>query len=159
MLVEIPLQAVSNQVVTVTLNQQTFNIALNTISVNNKTLQNNTSAYEPRDEIINNILVPKSSLFVMATIKLGNTLIVSNAFCNNATYLNYFTSNINGYLFFYIDNWQNLADTKINYKNFGNGGSTHLYYADYDALNTDYLTFVNNNYVMLEHRFEYGYNQ
>lgn len=153
---EIPLQAIANQQLTVNINNQTFNITLKSITVNNKPLQDNTPAYEPNDQIIGGELVLKSSVFLMADIKLGDVPIIYNVFCNNACYLNPFTSPIIGYLFFYKDGWTGKND-KIDYINFGTNGNTHLYYSDYDALQTTFLSFVNENRKTLEQTYQYGY--
>lgn len=152
---EIPLQPVINQTLTASINNQTFNISINGITVNNKTLQNNTSAYEPIDEIIGGVLVPKSSIFMMANVQLGATPIINNIYCNNCQYLNPFPSAIIGYLFFYVNNWQGEDDT-IKYQNFGQNGTTHLYYSDYDALTTNFYQFVDDNRKTLQKRFLYG---
>ena len=79
-LVEIPLQPVINQTVSSNINNQIFNITINGITVNNKNLQNNTPSYQANDEIINGVLVPKSSIFMMANISLGATPIIYNVF-------------------------------------------------------------------------------
>lgn len=155
-LTEIPLQNVINQALTVNLNNQIVNIVIRGISVNNKELQNNTASYEPKDELINGILVPKSDIFMTCDISLGNTPIIYNVFCNNACYLNFAPSALKGYLFFYVDNWETKNSDKIIYTNFGAGNNTHLYYADYDALALDFNNYVNNNKFALLKRFVYN---
>ena len=68
--------------------------------------------------LINNILVPKSDIFMTCDISLGNTPIIYNVFCNNACYLNFAPSALKGYLFFYVDNWETENSDKIIYTNF-----------------------------------------
>ena len=122
MILEIPLQPIINQTLTCVINEQTLNITIKGISVNNKPLQNNTPAFEPKDEIIDKTLVLASSIYMMASINLNNTPIIANAYCNNAVYINQFPSNLNGYLFFYKDDWYDGND-KIYYTNFGTNGN------------------------------------
>lgn len=95
---------------------------------------------------------------MMSDIQLGNIPILSNVFCNNAVYLNPFPSAIIGYLFFYKDDWED-GDDKIKYEDFGKGGSVHLYYSDYDALQSTFFNYVDDNRMTLQQRFLYGYTR
>ncbi len=152
---EISLQSVPNQSLTVNINNQTLNIAINTISVNNKPLQNQTPSYEPVDTVIGGELVPASSLFTMCNLQVSNTPIISNVYCNNAEYINQFPSGMVGYLFFYRDDWE--TNDQIIYTNFGQGTTTHLYYADYDALAATFNAYVQNNKQLLVQKYLYGF--
>ena len=169
---EIPLQPVPNQTVSTNINGQIFNFELYSIYINNKELQNNTPAFEMENNPIADLpegYVPartrenllktqyisttQSTIYTMLNLYLGGTPIIYNVLAQNCTYINKFPSKINGFLFFYIDNWQD--GDKINYKNFGINGTTHLYYADYDALKTTFNNYIIENELTLLKRFFY----
>jgi hypothetical protein len=154
---EIPLQAIPNQTLSIVINDQTFNITLNSLYINNKELQNNTPSYEPTNTVIGGVNIQASTLYTMVNVSLESTPIIYNVLANNCVYINQFPSSIIGYLFFYVDNWGTNGDT-INYTNFGDGGTTHLYYSDYDALSTTFDDYVTTNQFSLRQRFIYGTN-
>jgi hypothetical protein len=170
---EIPLQSVPNQIISTVINGHTFNIVLNSLYVNNKELQNNTPAFESANNPIADLpqgyiptrtrqnIIPtkyiqntKSSIYTMIDLYLSNVPIIYNVLAQNCTYINNFSSEINGYLFIYVDNWED--DDKVDYNNFGTNGTTHLYYADYDALNTTFNNYISSNKIKLLKKFMYG---
>jgi hypothetical protein len=155
---EIPLQAVINQSVTININNQLIGITIRPITVNNKELWNTTPEYQSTTITFNinadiNATAP-SSIFLVADIVLNGNPIIYNCMCSNGVYLNPFTSDLVGYLFFYVDDWQTSTDT-IEYTNFGDG-NTHLYYSDYDALQANFDAFVLNNLQALQVPYVYG---
>jgi hypothetical protein len=155
---EIPLQAVINQTLTTTINNQTLGITIRPLTINNKILYNTTPEYQT--EIIqfhpvgdSNVTLPSFIILVMDLTLNGNPIFY-NVVCNNAVYLNNFVSDLIGNLFFYKDNWQTEGDI-ITYSDF-NSGKVHLYYSDYDALQADFNSYVQNNLTYLKQTFLYG---
>jgi hypothetical protein len=160
---EIPLQAVINQTVTVNINEQLIGITLRPLTVNNKDLFNTTTEYQSETIILQSSSnghpapepVEASSIFMVADITLNGNPIIYNSFCQNGVYLNAYGSLLKGYLFFYIDGGQ-IGNDEVVYTNFGTSG-THLYYSDYDALQSDFNVFVQNNLTTLTLNYLYGY--
>ncbi len=156
---EIPLQSVINQTITVNINNQSIGITIRPLTVNNKQLYNTTPEYQSTSITFNttdeyNTTAP-SFIFSVVDITLNGNPIIYNSFANNGVYLNPYPSALVGNLFFYIDDWQTGSDT-ISYLNFNNG-TTHLYYADYDALQANFNSFVQNNLTTLTLKYFYGY--
>lgn len=143
MLLEIQLQNIPNQTVSFSANGQNFNMDITTKTINRKTLQNNTP------DIDNNTLI-----MTFGTVYLSNTPIIYNTLCVHAEYINQFTSNIKGYLFFYVDTADVGNDDAVNYLNFGT--TTHLYYSDIDILTVNYNNWVKNNQPYLANKYIYG---
>lgn len=155
---EIPLQTVINQTLTININNQAISITIRPLTVNNKELWNTTPEYQAQRIVFNTDEDPNvtaaSSIFLVADILVDGNPIIYNVLCQNGVYLNPFTSDFVGYLFFYVDDWQTSTDT-IEYTNFSDG-NTHLYYSDYDALESTFNAFVQNNLQYLQVSYVYG---
>lgn len=109
MLVTIPLQQIPNQQLSVALNGQSVTL---------------------------NVYTMETGLF--ADIYLGAVNVFSGCKCNNAVYINQYTSAFIGYLFFYT-----ISGDEPSYLTFGT--DTFLYYSDFDALENDYLLWLESN--------------
>ncbi len=144
MLIEIPLRAIPNQQITFGTNNQTFNLVISTKTVNDKILL----AQTPDIDI-------NTRLYTFTSIFLGITPIIQTTISLHARYLIPYTSAINGYLFFYVEDadGSQTADDSVSYINFGT--TTHLYYSDYDALALNYKSWVSNNQKTLALKYIY----
>lgn len=89
-----------------------------------------------QQQITINLYQRSNNLF--CNIYLNATLIVAGMKCNNAVYLNQYPTPFKGYLFFYT-----ISGEDPNYLTLGK--DARLFYADYDALNFDYLNWVQQN--------------
>ena len=147
MIQSIPLQAIPNQQLTFGINNQTFNITITSQAVNAKTLQNNTP-----DPDANTVI------YTFASVFLGSTPIIQNAICNHAVYLNQYPSDMQGYLFFYVEGatLDPEVSDKVIYTGFGN--NINLWYSDYDALALDYAAWVKANQQSLALEYIYDAN-
>lgn len=120
MLLQIPLQSVPNQILTVPLNGQQVTIELSQNTIDNG--------------ITNN---------VYANVYLASAKLYNGAKCNNLCYINQYPDSFIGYLFFASDD-----DSEPNYINFGT--TCKLYYADYDVIADYYKKWVIANQSWLD---------
>lgn len=112
MLLQIPLQSVPNQILTVPLNGQQVTIELSQNTID--------------DGITNNLY---------ANVYLTSTKLYNGAKCNNLSYINQYPDSFVGNLFFASDD-----DSEPDYNNFGT--TCKLYYADYDIIADYYKKWV-----------------
>ena len=122
MLLQIPLKTLPNQTLTVTLNNQRFTIEI---------VQNSVETFTG------------ITTSVFANVFLGQTQYYNNVKCNNLCYINQYQDAIVGKLFFASDD-----ESEPNYTNFGT--TCKLYYADYDAIEEYYQTWILKNFEMLK---------
>ena len=96
-----------------------------------------------------------SKIFTFSSISLNSTPIIDTTISLHATYLNPYDSDLQGFLFFYVNGATSDNDIDdVVFTNFNT--TTGLYYADFDALAGDFALWLKDNQPALALKYVYN---